>query len=475
MSTTRAIAKNTVIQFASRALATILGVAVIGVMTRELGLDGFGAYTTASAFIQIFGVLTDFGISIVALQMLSEADANQAKILGNALTLRFATAAVFLGMAPLVALAFPYPLIIKLGILLFVPSQFANAGVQVLTTVFQRRLRMERAAAGELTSRVIQILGVVAAAFYDWGLLGIIAAIAAGNLIQFILAFVLAEKTEPFKLEVDRRMWREIMRRSAPIGLSIAFNVIYLRADALILSLTRTQAEVGLYGAAYRVIDVLTVLPFLFMGLIMPLMSNSWSIGDRNRLARITQRAFDAMAIAAIPLAAGAAILGRPLMRLVAGDAFEVSGGILAILTVGLASIFIGAVAGHGIVALGLQGKMVRFYAADAAVSLALYFLAIPRFGVWGAAGVTVFSELFIAIAASALYLRRSGIHLRLSVAAKSILASAAMAGLLFILRDLPILAGIAIGGVIYLTFLFILGGIPKEILAQLRRQPSDV
>ena len=179
--------------------------------------------------------------------------------------------------------------------------------------------------------------------------------------------------------------------------------------------------------------------------------------------------------IAAIPLAAGAAILGRPLMRLVAGDAFEVSGGILAILTVGLASIFIGAVAGHGIVALGLQGKMVRFYAADAAVSLALYFLAIPRFGVWGAAGVTVFSELFIAIAASALYLRRSGIHLRLSVAAKSILASAAMAGLLFILRDLPILAGIAIGGVIYLTFLFILGGIPKEILAQLRRQPSDV
>lgn len=46
---------------------------------------------------------------------------------------------------------------------------------------------------------------------------------------------------------------------------------MYLKTDTLILSLIKSPEEVGLYGAAYRIIDVPTTLPYMFAGIILPI------------------------------------------------------------------------------------------------------------------------------------------------------------------------------------------------------------
>lgn len=468
MSTT-SVAKHTAIQFASRAVATVLGVFAIALMTRALGREGFGFYTTASAFVQIFGVLTDFGIAIVTVQMLSVVGADQPKIIGNALALRLVSAGVFLALAPVIGLAFPYPAAIKWAILIFAVSQFANTGIQVVTTVFQNRLRMELSAVGELLSRAIQLAGVWISATQGYGLTGFVISIAIGNLVQLALAFGLAERLIRFRLAYDRALWREIIRRSWPIGVSIAFNVIYLRADALILSLTRTQSEVGLYGAAYRVIDVLTVFPFLFMGLVLPIMANAWSTKDVARLSRATQKAFDFLSILVLPIVAGAVVVGRPLMAAIAGDAFRPSGEVLAILTVGLAAIYLGTVAGHGIVAAELQRHMVKWYAIDAIISLILYAVLIPRFGVLAAAGVTVFSEVFIMIANARVYYGRLKLPIVWKVFGKAFLAAVVMALALRPLAAYGIVVSLIFGATIYAALLWLLRAIPRNAHLQHR------
>lgn len=465
----QAVVKHTAIQFVSRAISTLLGVVAIAIMTRALGTEGFGFYSTANAFVQVVGVLTDFGIAIVTVQLLAEVGANQGKILGSALTLRLLVSAAFLAVTPAVGLFFPYPVVIKAAILIFAFSQFANTGIQILTTIFQNRLRMELAAAGELLARVIQVAGVWFVAGHGSGLYGMAMAIAIGNAAQFALALALARRLQPFRLDYDREVWRSIIRRSWPIGLSIAFNVIYLRADMLILSLARSQAEVGLYGAAYRVIDVLTSLPFLFMGLVMPIMANAWSVKDAPRLARASARAFDFLILLALPIVAGAAALGRPLMAALAGEEFRESGGLLALLTVGLAAIFLGAVAGHGIIAVGVQRAMVKWYAVDAAISLAFYALAIPWYGAWGAAAVTVFSEVFIAVASTALYLRVARVRYGVSVALKAALAAALMALALPSLAAYGLVPAVIIGATLYLVLLWFLRAIPRDMVLQHR------
>lgn len=469
-SVSRAVATNTAVQYAARFSSGLLGFATIAVMARALGREGFGAYTTATAFIQIFAVLVDFGLTTATLQMTSAAGADRTRILANALGLRLVSAAGFLALAPLVALAFPYDPGIRLAILILVPAQISSALVAVVTTLFQRTLSMGRAALAEVAGRAAQLAGAAIIVIAHGSLLWFVAAIALGNIIHLAVAWGSARRIEHIRISFDRGAWRDLLRFAWPIGISIAFNVIYLRADTVILSLTRTQAEVGLYGAAYRVIDVLTAIPFLFMGLVLPLMTAAWTSNDRNRLHRVTQKAFDFLSIVALPIFAGGLILGRPIMRLVGGDEFESAGPLLAVLLGGLAAIMLGTVAGHGVVAAGLQKRMIKWYAIDAALALALYTILIPRFGAPAAAAVTVFSELFAAGASSILYLRATTTRLHFSIFARALLAAALMAGALFPVRHLSLVITLPAGAIIYFILVIVFGALPVSTLKELTK-----
>lgn len=473
-SVTQKVATNAGVQYFARILSGLLGFATVAVMARTLGREGFGAYATATAFIQIFAVLIDFGLTTATLQTTSAAGADRTRLLGNALGLRLVSATSFLILAPVVALAFPYDPGIRLAILILVPTQIASALVAVVTTLFQRTLTMRRAAVAEVVGRGVQLAGVYAVVAGNRGLLWFVAAIALGNVVHFVIAWRGARSIEPLRFGFDRAVWRTLIAASWPIGISIAFNVIYLRADTVILSLTRSQAEVGLYGAAYRVIDVLTAIPFLFMGLVLPLMTSAWTGNDRERLSRVTGKAFDFLSIVALPIFAGGAVLARPIMRLVGGIDFEPAGPLLAVLLGGLVAIMLGTVAGHGVVAANLQKKMIKWYAADALASLILYATLIPRFGPAAAAGVTVFSEIFAAAASTILFFRATGARIRLSIFGRSIAASILLAGALFPLRHAPLLLTVPLGVAIYFILVIVFGALPISTLKEFTKTRSE-
>ena len=125
MSYTRKIAHNTIIQIVGKTVSTIIGVIVIGMLTRYLGEGGFGQYTTVMAFLQLFGVLVDMGLYIILVKKLSEPNADQSAVASNIFTLRLTSAIIFLGLAPAVALFFPYPELVKWGILI---TSLSNSG-----------------------------------------------------------------------------------------------------------------------------------------------------------------------------------------------------------------------------------------------------------------------------------------------------------------------------------------------------------
>ena len=69
MSVARAIASNTAIQVAGKFAGNVLGILTIAIMTRALGRDGYGAFTTAISFLQFFGILVDFGLTLTMVRM----------------------------------------------------------------------------------------------------------------------------------------------------------------------------------------------------------------------------------------------------------------------------------------------------------------------------------------------------------------------------------------------------------------------
>ncbi|HTM68517.1 MAG TPA: flippase [Candidatus Binatia bacterium] len=470
MSVSRAVASNTVVQVAGKFAGNVLGIITIAIMTRALGRDGYGAFTTAISFLQFFGILVDFGLTLTMVRMISEERADVSRVASNIFTLRIVSGAVFFGLAPVLALAFPYPPQVKTAIAIGALSFFAMTSSQVLTGVFQKHLATGRAALADVLGRAALLLGAWHAAARGAGLLAFVAAFVLGNVVQLTVTFIAARKFARIRPAFDLGFWRKIVRESWPIGVSIAFNLIYLKGDVIILSLTRTQGEVGLYGAAYKVLDVITVIPMIFMGLVLPLLSSAWSGGRKDEFGRKLGKAFDALSLLALPLAFGTFAVASDLMAFVAGPQFAASGPFLAILMLAGAAVFWSALFGHTVVAIGLQRKMIFAYAADAALSLALYVWAVPRYGGPGAAWVTVFSEAFIMVATAWAVIAATGVTLKLRTFLRAALASALMAAAVASLASLHVLLRVAVGAAVYAALLAIFGILNKETLSFLRK-----
>ncbi len=467
-SSAQRVFRHTLLQIMSRAIGTALGLVAVSLIGRSLGTAGFGAYTSITAYLSVFAILADFGVSTTIVAMLSEKDANEEQLARNALGLRIALTLGGLLAAIAIVPFTPYSLEIKYGIVLMTLSFFGISVNQIQTAFFQRHVRMDRPAIAEISGRVLLVLGIWIAVSLKLALVGILLAVIFSNVLHAIIAAFLLKGIAPFRPAANFAVWRIILTRAWPVGASIALNLIYLRADTVILSWTHSQTEVGIYGMAYRVIDVLTVLPMLFMGIVLPFLATAWSYNDSERFTRTLTNALNALVLGAAPLAAGALVLGPDLLALVAGEPFRTSGHVLQLLIFGVAAIFVGAAFTHTIVAVQAQRRMLLPLAIDAILSLALYVLLIPRFGMWAAGSITVFSEIFAAGAAITIAYRSSHAHPSWNIPVRAVIASCIMALVLFAVPTVPLALRLLLGVLVYSAAAFATGAVRPQTLREL-------
>ena len=154
------VAYNTIFQFISKTITTILGLVAIAIMARVLGQYGFGEYAIIMAFLSFFAVLADMGLTLVTTRIISEKGADQDKVLNNLFTFRFFSALIFLGLAPFSVFLFPYTLVVKIGVIIASLSFFFIALNQVFVGFFQKQLRMDKVSIAEVVSRIFLVAGI---------------------------------------------------------------------------------------------------------------------------------------------------------------------------------------------------------------------------------------------------------------------------------------------------------------------------
>lgn len=471
MNLSKRVAKNTLIQIIGKILSTILGLFSLALITRYLGQAGFGDYTTIINYLTIFAMVADLGLTLVTVQLISGTEDKQEEdySLKNLFTFRLVSIVAFLIISLVISLFLPYSREIKYGILISSPYFIFPALTQIIVGLLQKRLKMGKAVIAELVSRLVLILGVIFVWQQGAGLNGVLLATLASGLASFIFHFLLAKNLASFGLAWDFAYWRTITKKSWPLAITIVLNLLYLKTDIIFLSFFKDSTEVGIYGAAYRVIDVLTTIPFMFAGLILPIITASWLKSQFDFFKNTLQRSFDFMMMFSLPLLVGGIMLAKPIMEVVAGSEFIPSGKILALLMVAVTFIFAGVIFSHAVIALDKQRKLIPYYIFTSLSALIAYFILIPRYSGVGAAIVTIYSEAVIAIFSAYVVYRQIKFFPNLTVLFKSALASIIM--LLFIrlwpwssaVNIFQLLLMVSMAGAVYIFSLFLLGGVSKE------------
>jgi len=458
VSVARQVAWNTIAQVAARAAVLAAAVVTTGVLTRYLGVSGYGDYVIVSVYVSFFSLVFDWGIPTMIARELPRTK-GAAELLGTAISLRLALALPVGALAAAGAFAIyggEDDRRVRLGVLIALPTIVAVAASTTLSALFQARLRMDLVAAAEFVSQTAAFAVILALVAADQSFYVLIAATVLAAVLNALVVLLLSRRIQRFVLRVDPAAWRELLRLALPLGLAIVVATIYFRADALLLSLLKPSEDVGIYGVAYRFFEVATTFSAFFMGPVFPLISASVALGTAEELSSLLQRSFDVLMVAAIGLVAMTTAVAPELIGLIAGEAFERSATPLRVLVAGAGILFFNSLFALTLVALNRQRTVLVISVVTLVANVALNLVLIPEFSYNAAAAIATLSQLVSAVGAAIVVRRATGFSPRLRTTTRCAAAGLATFAVMFVL-DAPLGILVAAGVTVYASMLLLL------------------
>jgi O-antigen/teichoic acid export membrane protein len=422
-----------VAQVLGRLVGLLLSVLTLRLLTGYLGPRSYGELTSALAFVALFVVLADGGLGTIAAREMARDAGGAERLLARTLVLR-----------ALVSLCL-VPISLGLGLWIFQGEGRISEGVAflscliVLTTVqsalavvFAARVRNDVTAGIDVAIKGVTLAGIGVVAAAHGGFRDVLLVYIVSSVVGLALAWLFAQRQVRARPSLGLGPWKPLVLLALPLGLVQLLNTLYYRLDTVMLSVLRPLSEVGYYGVAYRVIDIVVSVPSILLVALMP----SLATADAARLQAMSQKALDVMIAMAVPVLVGGILLRRQIIAAVSSDAFRPAATPFLILLVGAAASFPNAVYGNVLVAIDRQSVLVRLTVVVLCVNLALNVLLIPLLGASGAAMATTACELTSAGYVMWLHRRETGGGLGYGQTVKSSLAAAAMLVAYLMLRN---------------------------------------
>jgi O-antigen/teichoic acid export membrane protein len=188
----------------------------------------------------------------------------------------------------------------------------------------------------------------------------------------------------------DNKKIVNLWKMTWPMGLFLMMFATYDRAiDAMLIRHYLGAVEVAWYGLAYKIYGVLLQPAYFYVNSIFPIMSL------KNTPKRLLFLSSSGLLMAgAIALVGLVYYLAPFMVQTLAGDTFGPSVLVLRILILASLFSYLGHLVGFTLISIGGQGEMLRLGVVALVVNLLLNIWLIPYYGILGAAGVTVFTEM---------------------------------------------------------------------------------
>lgn len=405
------LVRNLTIQTVGEGVSLACGLAGSAILSRHLGLAGFGAFNYAFAFTYFFLTLNDLGLNTVAVREVARDPARAPSVLGSLLWLRLAIAVAVMAGAWLAIWFWPMDPALRRPLWLFTLILPVTA-LNTPAIIFQTAMRFEFAVMAGITTRVLGLLFMVVMVLLGRGVTAMLTALLAAELCGLIVTWSLARRLVRIPLRVDTRPWRPMLRAAAPLAAGLLLAAVLNRVDFIMLEQMAPIEDVGLYGAAYRVTNMLEKFPIFVMATMFPIMSRL-AVVDVPRLREVYLRALWRLAL--IGLAVGVVFaVGAPwFLAVVFGEPFRESADALRWLVVATVCLYLAMAGGNLLIASGRPIDNALAIAAGAAVNIGLNLWLIPSYGIRGAAIATAVSfAVVLAITLAAverLFARRGG------------------------------------------------------------------
>lgn len=410
MTTTSKVAYNALIQAIGKIIYTIFSLIIITYLTRYLGTAGYGEYNIVITFWAFFAALADLGLMTIMVREVSKNQPQQNKIFANTLGLRIFSGIIAAILAISASYLLHYNQAIRLGIIIFSLGIFFTLINQLIIGLFQIHLKMTMAAVSEVLGRGLTVILTIIFIKMDLSLAYIILSAVIGNFLNLGLNLILAKPYLKFKIQFNFRAWKKILKLATPVAIIVGLSVIFFRMDTIFLSvlplkkvifgpaigLSNTEAA-GIYGAAYRILEIMITFSGVFVGLVYPIFSRHFQESPHKGQLSF-QKSLNFSVIFSLLVMVFLVIMSSQIISLIGGVEFEKSSLVLKILGIAAGLGFLVQIINYFLIATGHQKALIKPYIGFVIFSLTGYLILIPYFSYLGAAVVTLSYQMIMVV-----------------------------------------------------------------------------
>ncbi|UCD20369.1 MAG: flippase [candidate division WOR-3 bacterium] len=462
----KTISKNFLSLFFSDGITRIIGFAATVYIARVLAVEGFGLINYGMAFISYALLFANPGLTIIGAREVAK-DPKDRAFIEQTLGLRLFLAVIIFVVFAIGICLLPGEGMTKQIILIYSATLFPFA--ILLEFVFQGREEMEYIGAGRILQYVVYLLLLLLLVRSSLDLLAVPFSFVLGYAVSAVfLLLVYIRKYRIFRPRFSMVRWRAILAAAIPVGLAIIFNQVTISLPPIVLGLFRTNYEVGIFSAGYKIIFTLLIIERVFYYVFFPVLSRDYAEHPakmKSNFSFLTRFLF----ALTIPLALGGLMLAPGIINIVYGPVFSEAAAVLRILLLYFMIVPVNTIYGYGLIAMDREKRFFRIIAMTAAVSTLLIILLALRFGVYGAAAALLVSEA-ISISLMRWELQRVIRFRSLRYVPKPVAASLLMIVVLYLLRQWHSIALIVVGACIYVILLYLFRGFSVQDLKSIRR-----
>jgi O-antigen/teichoic acid export membrane protein len=393
------IIRGGALRFASYIAVVALSVISAALLTRYLGVAGFGHYTTVISLVTVVSIVTDAGMSSLGTREFAVREGTDREMLmRDLLGLRVVLTLLGVVLATLFAALAGYDLALLAGTVVAGLATVALVLQHTLSIPLSAELRLGALSLLDLTRQALTVLALVLLIVVHAGLFPLLAVTLVVYLLLMPASIALARGRISLRMELRPRRWASLLRLTVAFSLATAVGTIYVYTAQILMSLVSSEHQSGLFAASFRVYIVTATVPGLLVSGALPLLARA-ARDDRERLSYALQRIFEVSLILGVATALGLLAGAQFIVHVIAGPQFADAAAVLRIQGIAMIASFLIAGWGFGLISTKRYGSLLVVNALAFAVSCALTLMLAPSHGARGAALATVCGEAVLASA----------------------------------------------------------------------------
>ncbi len=371
-----------------------------------VGAADYGLYFAVFNFSFLFNILLDFGITNFNNRNIAQNNHLLNKHFSSILILKFLLAILYFVVILIVALLIGYKsaqlyFLIFLGI-----NQFLISLILYLRSNISGLLLFRTDSFLSVLDRVLMI---AICSVLLWGHVTevpfriewfVYAQTLAYTLTAVIAGIIVIRKASFRRFNWNFPFFMMIIRQSFPFAILFLLMSIYNRLDSVMLERMLPglsgKEQSGIYASAYRLLDAVNMIAFLFAGLLLPIFSRMLKL--KEPVTQMVRLSTDLLITISIIVSFGCYFYSLPIMELLYHEHVEASSAVFSILMFGFIPISVTYIFGTLLTANGNLKYLNIMACCGMILNLSLNYLLIPHFQAVGSAWASLITQLFTAV-----------------------------------------------------------------------------